>query len=168
MSAWRRANRSFYYDFFCNVVVYDLVLTYVCSRCFDVTSVWLFLQVLVIVPTRELCQQVCDVANQFGRPHGIRATAVFGGSSKSIQMQKLREGKLVIHSSSICSLRLLDPTVMSCTSCCFYGVTLHLLWRHASVLFLSVKKVFLPGQWQKVVKTWQKWLFPAKTGKKNF
>ena len=58
----------------------------------------LTLQVLVIVPTRELCQQVCDVANQFGRQHGIRATAVFGGSSKSIQMQKLREGKSVVRS----------------------------------------------------------------------
>ena len=33
------------------------------------------------------------------------------------------------------------------------------------VVFLPVQKVFLPGQRQKVVKTWQKRLLPAKSGK---
>ena len=33
------------------------------------------------------------------------------------------------------------------------------------VVILPVQKVFLPGQRQKVVKTWQKRLLPAKSGK---
>ena len=46
-----------------------------------------------MVPTRELCQQVCSVANDFGRQHGISATAIFGGASKSNQIRQLRGGE---------------------------------------------------------------------------
>src|SRR3990167_4057735 len=37
------------------------------------------LQVLVLTPTRELCVQVTEARNEFGRYLNIRATSVYGG-----------------------------------------------------------------------------------------
>lgn len=37
---------------------------------------------LIMAPTRELCQQIQEEAEKFGRPAGIMSCAVFGGSSK--------------------------------------------------------------------------------------
>lgn len=44
---------------------------------------------LVLVPTRELAQQVQQVANTFGLPVGIRNACVYGGASKGGQIREL-------------------------------------------------------------------------------
>lgn len=52
---------------------------------------------LVMAPTRELAQQIQEVANQFGIPSGVRNACCFGGASKMVQVQALNRGcQLVI------------------------------------------------------------------------
>ncbi|VDI39805.1 putative ATP-dependent RNA helicase DDX5 [Mytilus galloprovincialis] len=48
--------------------------------------------VLVLVPTRELAQQVQEVANEFGRQSRIRNVCVYGGSPKGPQIRDLERG----------------------------------------------------------------------------
>ncbi|BFZ17307.1 hypothetical protein BsWGS_20346 [Bradybaena similaris] len=48
--------------------------------------------VLVLVPTRELAQQVLEVANEFGRSSQIRTACVYGGSPKGPQLRDLERG----------------------------------------------------------------------------
>lgn len=47
---------------------------------------------LVMAPTRELAQQIQEVANQFGVSSGVRNACLFGGSSKISQAQILSRG----------------------------------------------------------------------------
>ncbi|XP_061402622.1 ATP-dependent RNA helicase p62-like [Musca vetustissima] len=47
---------------------------------------------LVLAPTRELAQQIQTVANDFGSSVHVRNTCVYGGSSKTRQMQDLQNG----------------------------------------------------------------------------
>ena len=51
---------------------------------------------LVLVPTRELAQQVQQVANEFGRASQIRNACVYGGAPKRPQLRDLEMGKVVI------------------------------------------------------------------------
>ena len=51
------------------------------------------MQVLVLVPTRELAQQVQAVAREFGRAFGIRDACVYGGAGRHPQIRDLRNGK---------------------------------------------------------------------------
>lgn len=51
-----------------------------------------FLQVLVLVPTRELAQQVIEVSNEFGRSSQIRSACVYGGAPKGPQLRDLERG----------------------------------------------------------------------------
>ena len=46
----------------------------------------------MLVPTRELAQQVARVAERFGDDFGVRSTCLFGGASKGPQMADLRRG----------------------------------------------------------------------------
>lgn len=48
---------------------------------------------LVLAPTRELAQQIQQVANEYGRPCNIRNACVFGGSGKNPQIQALQSGR---------------------------------------------------------------------------
>ncbi|KAK3775726.1 hypothetical protein RRG08_044784 [Elysia crispata] len=48
--------------------------------------------VLVLVPTRELAQQVQQVAHEFGRLSQIRNACVYGGAPKRPQLKDLEEG----------------------------------------------------------------------------
>lgn len=50
------------------------------------------LQVLVIVPTRELALQYAAEAHKIGRYRGIKTFAICGGEDASIQEAKLRDG----------------------------------------------------------------------------
>ena len=45
---------------------------------------------LVLAPTRELAQQIHQVAHMFGAPAGVGAACLFGGSSKGNQLRDLR------------------------------------------------------------------------------
>ncbi|MFC1582738.1 DEAD/DEAH box helicase [Planctomycetota bacterium] len=47
------------------------------------------IQVLVIVPTRELCLQYVHQVDDIGKRYGIAAFGVYGGISKTIQVTKL-------------------------------------------------------------------------------
>ena len=48
--------------------------------------------VLVLAPTRELAQQIQEVANEFGRTSRIKNTCVFGGAPKGPQLRDLERG----------------------------------------------------------------------------
>jgi ATP-dependent RNA helicase DeaD len=55
-----------------------------------------WLQALVLVPTRELAQQVGGVLEALGRPHGIRVTVIYGGKPIGPQQQALQRGAQVV------------------------------------------------------------------------
>ena len=48
--------------------------------------------VLVLAPTRELAQQIQEVAADFGRSSKIKNTCVFGGAPKGPQIRDLENG----------------------------------------------------------------------------
>ena len=60
---------------------------------------------LIVVPTRELAQQVGEVVRVFGDPLGIRSTSIIGGASMGRQIDRLKRGVDVIIA---CPGRLLD------------------------------------------------------------
>lgn len=50
------------------------------------------ISLLVITPTRELSQQVCQELNNFGSCSSFKALAVYGGESVSLQLSRIRKG----------------------------------------------------------------------------
>jgi ATP-dependent RNA helicase RhlE len=60
---------------------------------------------LVISPTRELAEQTCDVFNDLGNRVGLRALAIYGGTSMYAQSQALRGNPAILVA---CPGRLLD------------------------------------------------------------
>lgn len=54
------------------------------------------LQALVLTPTRELCVQVTDALNEFGRHMNIRATSVYGGVGIEPQIKAIRTAEIVV------------------------------------------------------------------------
>ncbi|KAG4069115.1 hypothetical protein HA402_008426 [Bradysia odoriphaga] len=48
---------------------------------------------LVLAPTRELAQQIQQVANEFGEPCNVRNACVFGGANKGPQIHALHQGR---------------------------------------------------------------------------
>lgn len=51
---------------------------------------------VVLVPTRELAQQVADVAITFGTPCSIRNACIYGGAPKGPQIRDLQRGAEII------------------------------------------------------------------------
>jgi superfamily II DNA/RNA helicase len=51
---------------------------------------------LVLVPTRELAQQVADVLGPLGRSVGVSVTAVYGGVAISPQITRVRDADIVV------------------------------------------------------------------------
>jgi len=47
---------------------------------------------LVMAPTRELCQQIFEESDRFGKPAAIRTACVFGGAPKQPQVRSLWAG----------------------------------------------------------------------------
>lgn len=47
---------------------------------------------LILAPTRELAQQIQEVANCFGEAAGVRNTCIFGGAPKGPQAHDLERG----------------------------------------------------------------------------
>jgi len=62
------------------------------------------LQVLVLTPTRELCVQVTDVFQDFGRGLGIKTISIYGGVGIEPQIRNLPTSQIVIGTPG----RLLD------------------------------------------------------------
>ncbi len=54
------------------------------------------LQVLVLTPTRELCVQVTDVFQDFGRSLGIKTTSIYGGVSIGPQIRNIPTSHIVV------------------------------------------------------------------------
>ena len=63
------------------------------------------LRALVIAPTRELAEQICDAFTDLGQKTGLRNVAIYGGVGKEQQIRKLRNGAEVAVG---CPGRLLD------------------------------------------------------------
>lgn len=53
-------------------------------------------QCVVLVPTRELAQQVAEVATTFGVPCNVRNACVYGGASKGPQLRDLERGAEIV------------------------------------------------------------------------
>jgi ATP-dependent RNA helicase DeaD len=60
----------------------------------DVKNKWL--QALVLVPTRELAQQVGAVLEKLSRPAGIKQTLIFGGRAFSPQQDAIYAGAQIV------------------------------------------------------------------------
>ena len=60
----------------------------------DVKDKWL--QALVLVPTRELAQQVGSVVDALARPAGIRSTLIFGGRAFGPQQDAIYRGAQIV------------------------------------------------------------------------
>lgn len=63
------------------------------------------LRALVVVPTRELAEQIHESFAALGRRSGLRSVTLYGGVSMNAQVQKLREGADI---AVACPGRLLD------------------------------------------------------------
>lgn len=53
-------------------------------------------QALILVPTRELAEQVYGVLHEYTRPRKLRTTAVYGGVSINPQINSLRSADIVV------------------------------------------------------------------------
>ena len=51
---------------------------------------------LILVPTRELAMQVAEAVHSYGKPMGVSALAVYGGSSMEMQVRALKRGVDVV------------------------------------------------------------------------
>ena len=51
---------------------------------------------LILVPTRELAMQVAEAVHRYGKPMGVSALAVYGGSSMEMQVRALKRGVDVV------------------------------------------------------------------------
>jgi ATP-dependent RNA helicase RhlE len=63
------------------------------------------IRALVISPTRELAEQICETVNELGRNTGLRGTAIYGGVGAGLQTQILSRGVDIVVA---CPGRLLD------------------------------------------------------------
>jgi ATP-dependent RNA helicase DeaD len=54
------------------------------------------LQCVIITPTRELCKQVSDVFDDFGKTLGVKTTSVYGGVSIKPQIKKIQNSEIVV------------------------------------------------------------------------
>lgn len=55
-------------------------------------SVSVFPKCLVLAPTRELAQQVQQVAAEYGRASRLKSTCIYGGAPKGPQIRDLERG----------------------------------------------------------------------------
>lgn len=52
-------------------------------------------QCLVLAPTRELAQQVQQVADDYGKCSRLKSTCIYGGAPKGPQIRDLERGNLI-------------------------------------------------------------------------
>ncbi|CAH1266794.1 DDX5 [Branchiostoma lanceolatum] len=65
---------------------------------------------VVLCPTRELAQQVQEVAVQFGQSSRIKNTCVYGGAPKGPQLRDLERGKHACQACVCMHCLVLAPT----------------------------------------------------------
>lgn len=64
-----------------------------------------WVRALIVAPTRELAEQIHQMAVDLGKSTGVRSVAIYGGVSKSAQVAQLRRGVEIVIA---CPGRLLD------------------------------------------------------------
>lgn len=88
-------------------------------------------QCLVLAPTRELAQQVQQVAAEYGRASRLKSTCIYGGAPKGPQIRDLERGIVAIacfcHNCGF--LSLISQTINLTEPCPLLKV-----WRSASPL----------------------------------
>lgn len=90
--------------------------------CLCVIKIPSLLQCLVLAPTRELAQQVQQVAAEYGRASRLKSTCIYGGAPKGPQIRDLERGTAVAVKSkssdpaalSKCCLKWLDIFCLRC------------------------------------------------------
>ncbi|KAI6198437.1 DEAD/DEAH box helicase [Aphelenchoides besseyi] len=75
--------------------------------------------VLVILPTRELAQQVQEVAREYAGVMGLSSTCLFGGASKLVQASNLRYGVDICIATPGRLLDFLESGTISMARCSF-------------------------------------------------
>ena len=73
-----------------------------------------------MVPTRELAQQVADVAITFGTPCSIRNACIYGGAPKGPQIRDLQRGKRAQECKNYNLIALLVSLYENFTSAIFF------------------------------------------------
>ncbi|MEJ5308598.1 MAG: DEAD/DEAH box helicase [Anaerolineae bacterium] len=63
------------------------------------------IRALIVAPTRELAEQICDVSTALGTRTKVRTVAIYGGVSKNPQIEALQRGVEIVVA---CPGRLLD------------------------------------------------------------
>lgn len=53
-------------------------------------------QALILTPTRELCVQITEVFQDFGRPLGVKTASVYGGVSIDAQIKNIRTADVIV------------------------------------------------------------------------
>jgi superfamily II DNA/RNA helicase len=76
---------------------------------------------LVLVPTRELAQQVADVLGPLGRGIGVDVTTVYGGVSISRQIDRVRHADVIVATPG----RLID--LLERKACTLGGITISVI-----------------------------------------
>lgn len=66
------------------------------------------LQCLVLAPTRELAQQVQQVAYDYGKSSRIKSTCVYGGAPKGPQIRDLERGEVFLLAIALSRLETLN------------------------------------------------------------
>ncbi|OIR57770.1 MAG: ATP-dependent RNA helicase DBP2 [Amphiamblys sp. WSBS2006] len=74
---------------------------------------------LALAPTRELALQIQAVANEYGRPLGIRTTCVFGGAPRSMQARELGSGTDMVIATPGRLIDFIDSGEISLVNCSF-------------------------------------------------
>ena len=79
----------------CSVAIADVVKQFLMNSYLvrKDSGIYNVLQCLVLVPTRELAQQVAQVADQFGETSRVRNVCVYGGAPKGPQIRDIERGK---------------------------------------------------------------------------
>ena len=62
----------------------------------------------MLVPTRELAQQVAEVATMFAASSNVRHVCVYGGSQKGPQIRDLERGQFTILSRPLLFFNTVD------------------------------------------------------------
>jgi len=75
--------------------------------------------VLVVVPTRELAQQVSEVATEFGLPCKIRNCCVYGGAPKGPQLRDLDRGAEICIATPGRLIDFLEANKMNLSRCTY-------------------------------------------------
>lgn len=67
------------------------------------------MQCLVLAPTRELAQQVQQVAAEYGRASRLKSTCIYGGAPKGPQIRDLERGTVAFVSAKCSEPATLFP-----------------------------------------------------------